>query len=541
MNPTTRTNAVKMMSAEEAVEQIPSNATVAFLGAGGGIAEPTAVIEALAKRYRETKKPRDLTLYYSTGLGDRGDRGLSPLAQSGLVKRAIGGHWDQSPRLAEMVARNEIEGYNFPMGVMSQLLRAAAAGHPGLLTHVGIGTFIDPRQTGGRLNERTTEELIEIFEIQGKEWLFYPAIRPDVAIIRATTADTEGYLTMEDEITFLDILPMAQAVKNNGGMVIAQVQRLAKAGTLHPKDVKIPGYLVDAVVVVSEQPQLYSGALNRFMSGDFIAEIGEIAIPPLNERKVIARRALFEICPGDVGNVGVGISDGIGIIAQEEGVGDEFTLTVETGPIGGVTAQGIFFGASINNRAVIDMPAQFDFYDGGGLDICFLSFAEVDQAGNVNVSRFNGKIVGTGGFINITSNSKKVIFSGTLTAGGLQTEIVDGSVKIHQEGRFQKFVPQVEEITFNGTEAMKQGKEVLYITERAVFKLTPEGLELIEIAPGVDIEKDILSHMGFQPRVSPNLKTMDLRLFLEEPMGIREQWLNQTLRNQSRNHKEEVK
>ncbi|MFS0575168.1 acyl CoA:acetate/3-ketoacid CoA transferase [Sporosarcina sp. 179-K 3D1 HS] len=541
MNPTTRTNAVKMMSAEEAVEQIPSNATVAFLGAGGGIAEPTAVIEALAKRYRETQEPRDLTLYYSTGLGDRGDRGLSPLAQSGLVKRAIGGHWDQSPRLAEMVARNEIEGYNFPMGVMSQLLRAAAAGQPGLLTHVGIGTFIDPRQTGGRLNERTTEELVKIFEIEGKEWLFYPAIRPDVAIIRATTADTDGYLTMEDEITFLDILPMAQAVKNNGGMVIAQVQRLAKAGTLHPKDVKVPGYLVDAVVVVPEQPQLYSGAVNRFMSGDFIAEIGEMTIPPLNERKVIARRALFEIRPGDVGNVGVGISDGIGIIAQEEGVGDEFTLTVETGPIGGVTAQGIFFGASINNRAVLDMPAQFDFYDGGGLDICFLSFAEVDQAGNVNVSRFNGKIVGTGGFINITSNSKKVIFSGTLTAGGLQTKIVDGSVEVHQEGRFQKFVPQVEEITFNGIEAMKQGKEVLYITERAVFELTPEGLDLIEIAPGVDIEKDILSQMGFQPRVSPNLKTMDLRLFLEEPMGIREQWMEQALRYQSRNLKEEVK
>lgn len=541
MNSTKRTNAVKMMSAKEAVEQIPSNATVAFLGAGGGIAEPTAVIEALANRYRETKEPRDLTLYYSTGLGDRGDRGLSPLAQTGLVKRAIGGHWDQSPRLAEMVARNEIEGYNFPMGVMSQLLRAAAAGQPGLLTHVGIGTFIDPRQTGGRLNERTTEELVKIMEIQGKEWLFYPAIRPDVAIIRATTADTDGYLTMEDEITFLDILPMAQAVKNNGGMVIAQVQRLAKAGTLHPKDVKVPGYLVDAVVVVPEQPQLYSGPVNRFMSGDFIAEIGEIAIPPLNERKVIARRALFEIQPGDVGNVGVGISDGIGIIAQEEGVGDEFTLTVETGPIGGVTAQGIFFGASINNRAVIDMPAQFDFYDGGGLDICFLSFAEVDQAGNVNVSRFNGKIVGTGGFINITSNSKKVIFSGTLTAGGLQTNIVDGSVRIHQEGRFQKFVPQVEEITFNGTEAIKQGKEVLYITERAVFELTPEGLELVEIAPGVDIEKDILSHMGFQPRVSPNLKTMDRRLFIEDPMGIREQWMKQVLRYQSRNLKEEVK
>ncbi|WP_254119835.1 acyl CoA:acetate/3-ketoacid CoA transferase [Bacillus sp. FJAT-29790] len=524
-----RKNTVEILTPEDAVKLIPSEATVAFLGAGGGISEPTTVIEALAKRFKQTQEPRDLTLYYSTGLGDRAERGLSPLAQPGMCKRAIGGHWDQSPRLAEMAARNEIEGYNFPMGVMSQLLRAAAAGQPGILTHVGIGTFIDPRQTGGRLNERTTEELVQLIEIGGREWLFYPAIRPDVAIIRGTTADTEGYITMEDEIAFLDVLPMAQAVKNNGGIVIAQVQRLAKARTLHPKDVKVPGYLVDVIVVVPDQPQLYSGEVNRFMSGDFVAELGAITIPPLNERKVIARRALFEVTPGDVGNVGVGISDGIGVIAQEEGIGEEFTLTVETGPIGGVTAQGIFFGASVNNRAVIDMPSQFDFYDGGGLDICFLSFAEVDLEGNVNVSRFNGKIVGTGGFINITSNSKKVIFSGTLTAGGLKTEIENGSVQIQQEGRFKKFVPQVEEITFNGKEAVKQGKEVIYITERAVFRLTPQGLELCEVAPGMDIERDIFAHMGFRPLVSEELKEMDHRLFLSRPMGIRNEWLNKQL------------
>ena len=525
MKTTKRKNTVEILTAEEAVKLIPSEATVAFLGAGGGITEPTVVIEALAKRFRETKEPRDLTFYYSTGLGDRAERGLSPLAQPGLCKRAIGGHWDQSPRLAEMVVRNEIEGYNFPMGVMSQLLRAAAAGQPGILTHVGLGTFIDPRQTGGKLNERTKEELVQLMEIGGREWLFYPTILPDVAFIRGTTADTDGYITMEDEITYLDVLPMAQAVKNNGGIVIAQVQRLAKARTLHPKDVKVPGYLVDVVVVVPDQPQLYSGTVNRFMSGDFVAEMGEIAIPSLNERKVIARRALFEVTPGDVGNVGVGISDGIGVIAQEEGVGDEFTLTVETGPIGGVTAQGIFFGASVNNRAVIDMPAQFDFYDGGGLDICFLSFAEVDQSGNVNVSRFNGKIVGTGGFINITSNSKKVIFSGTLTAGGLKTEIENGSVQILQEGRFKKFVPQVDEITFNGKQAVEEGKEVLYITERAVFRLTPQGLELCEIASGVNMERDIFAHMGFKPLIAKDLKEMDSRLFLPEPMGIQQEWL----------------
>ncbi|MEH7238161.1 acyl CoA:acetate/3-ketoacid CoA transferase [Bacillus sp. JJ1562] len=520
-----RKSTVKILTPEEAVNLIPSGVTIAFLGAGGGITEPTAVIEALAKRYQDTKEPRDLTYYFSTGLGNRGDRGISPLAQSGMVKRAIGGHWDQSPRLAEMVAKNEIEGYNFPMGVMSQLLRAAAAGQPGILTHVGLGTYIDPRQSGGRLNERTTEELIKLMNINGHDWLFYPTICPDVALIRGTTADTDGYITMEDEITFLDILPMAQAVKNNGGLVIAQVQRLVKARTLHPKDVKVPGFLVDAVVVVPEQPQLYVGGVNRFMSGDFIAETGEITIPPLDQRKVIARRALFEIKPGDVGNVGVGISDGIGVIAQEEGVSEDFTLTVETGPIGGVTSQGIFFGASVNNRAVIDMASQFDFYDGGGLDVCFLSFAEVDEAGNVNVSRFNGKIVGTGGFINITSKSKKIIFSGTLTAGGLKTEINNGSVQIVKEGRFKKFVPQVDEITFNGKVAIEEEKEVLYITERGVFRLKTQGLELCEIAPGMDIERDIFAHMGFRPLVANDLKVMDTRLFLPEPMGILNEWM----------------
>ncbi|THE10533.1 acetate CoA-transferase YdiF [Bacillus timonensis] len=527
MKRTTRLKSnVNILTPEEAVNMIPSGVTIAFLGAGGGITEPTAVIEALAKRYRDTQEPRDLTYYFSTGLGNRDDRGLSPLAQHGMVKRAIGGHWDQSPRLAEMVAANEIEGYNFPMGVMSQLLRAAAAGQPGILTHVGLGTYIDPRQSGGRLNERTTEELIKLMKIDGRDWLFYQTICPDVAIIRGTTADTDGYITMEDEITFLDILPMAQAVKNNGGIVIAQVQRLAKARTLHPKNVKVPGFLVDAVVVVPEQPQLYVGGVNRFMSGDFIAETGEITIPPLDQRKVIARRALFEITPGDIGNVGVGISDGIGVIAQEEGVSEDFTLTVETGPIGGVTAQGIFFGASVNNRAVIDMASQFDFYDGGGLDVCFLSFAEVDEFGNVNVSRFNGKIVGTGGFINITSKSKKIIFSGTLTAGGLKTEISNGSVQIEKEGRFQKFVSLVDEITFNGKVAVEEGKEVLYITERAVFRLRPQGgLELSEIAPGIDIERDIFAQMGFRPHVAKDLKEMDSRLFLPEPMGIRNEWL----------------
>ncbi|MBP1926477.1 acetate CoA-transferase [Sedimentibacter acidaminivorans] len=519
-------NRASVLTADEVVKYIPDNATVGFCGAGGGLTEATTVIEALAKRYRETQEPKSLTYYHSTGLGDRADRGMSPLAQKGMVKRVIGGHWGQSPRLAEMAERNEIEAYNFPQGVVAQLLRTAAAGQPGILTHVGLGTFTDPRQQGGKLNERTKENLIKIMEVNGKEYLFYPAIPIDVAIIRGTTSDTEGYISMEDEIAYLDALALAQAAHNNGGIVIAQVQKLVKARTLHPKNIRIPGFLVDALVVVPEQPQLYSGSINRFMSGDYVMDPGEVIPLPLNERKVIARRALMEVKTGNVGNVGVGIADGIGVVAREEGVSEEFTLTVETGPIGGVSAQGIFFGASVNMQAMLDMPAQFDFYDGGGLDVCFLSFAELDQSGNVNVHKFNGKIMGTGGFVNICQNTKKVIFCGTLTAGGLKVAVEDGKVVIKQEGKFEKMIPQVQEITFNGSDAIKRGQEVLYITERAVFRLTEKGMMLCEIAPSMDVEKDILSKMGFIPIISSDLKEMDQRLFIDSPMNIKKEQFN---------------
>lgn len=517
-------NKVAVLTAQDAVRLIPDNATVAICGAGGGLTEATTLINSLAERYLETQSPKDLTFYHTSGLGDRADRGMSPLAIPGLVKRIIGGHWGQSPRLAEMAERNEIEAYNFPQGVMSQLLRSSASGHPGLLTHVGLGTFLDPRQAGGRLNDKTQEALIRRMEIDGKEWLFYPAIRPDVAIIRGTTADTEGYISMEDEIAYLDVLAMAQAAHNNGGIVIAQVSRLVKARTLHPRTIKVPGYIVDAVVVVPDQPQLYTGGVNRYFSGDFTLDMSQVTPLPLNERKLIARRALCEVTPGDVGNVGVGIADGIGVVAQEEGVEEAFTLTVELGPIGGASAQGIFFGATVNMQAMLDMPSQFDFYDGSGLDISFLSFAEIDRHGNVNVHKFNGKIMGTGGFVDISQNSKKVIFCGTLTAGGLKTEIENGQLRILQEGKFTKLIPQVPEITFNGKDAFKRGQEVLYITERAVFKLVQEGLELIEIAPGIDLEKDVLKYMGFVPKIAESIKLMDPKLFLPECMKIKDDW-----------------
>lgn len=520
--PARKNRRVPVMTAAEAIKLVKDRDVVAMCGCGGGINEASELINALADRYRETRSPQDLTFYHSTGLGDRADRGMSPLAQPGLVKRDIGGHWGQSPRLCEMAERNEIEAYNFPMGAMAQLMRAAAAGAPGILTHVGLGTFLDPRQQGGRLNEATREELIQLQVIDGKEWLFYPCIYPDVALIRGTSADTEGYITMEDEVLYTDSFATAMAAHNNGGIVIAQVERVVKAGTLPSKEVKIPGYLVDVIVEVPGQPQLYGVPTSGFVSGRYIQDFSDDCTTiPLNERKVIARRALMEVAPGYIGNVGVGICDGIGVVAKEEGVSEEFTLTVETGIVGGVSAQGIYFGASVNARAVVDMPAQFDFYDGGGLDISFLSFAEFDQDGNVNVHKFNNKIMGTGGFVDICQNSKKAIFAGTLKAGGLRERVEDGAIHIDQEGRFIKAVEKVPEITFNGREAVARGQEVIFITERAVFRLTEEGVVLTEVAPGVDLERDIVGQMAFRPIISPELKEMDGRLFREEVMDLK--------------------
>ncbi len=522
--PSRKGKRVPVLTAAEAVRLVKDGDVVAMCGAGGGINEATELIYALADRYRDTQTPRDLVFWHSTGLGDRGDKGMSPLAQKGLVKRDIGGHWGQSPRMCEMAEHNEIEAYNFPMGVMAQLMRAAAAGMPGVLSHVGLGTFLDPRQQGGRLNEATKEELIRLQEIDGKEWLFYPCIYPDIAFIRGTSADTEGYVTMEDEVLYTDSYATAMAAHNNGGKVIVQVERVVKAGTLPSKAVQIPGHLIDAIVVVPDQPQLYGVPTSGFVSGRYIQDFSEEAeeAMPLTERKVIARRALMEVESGYIGNVGVGICDGIGVVAKEEGVSDEFTLTVETGIVGGVSAQGIYFGASVNARAVVDMPSQFDFYDGGGLDISFLSFAEFDEEGNVNVHKFNGKIMGTGGFVDICQNSRKAVFAGTLKAGGLREKVEDGKIHIEKEGRFIKAVKKVPEITFNGKEAVRRGQEVVFITERAVFRLEEDGLVLTEIAPGMDLEKDIFGQMAFRPRVSEELKEMDRRLFLPERMGVRQ-------------------
>ncbi|MEC5319613.1 acyl CoA:acetate/3-ketoacid CoA transferase [Brenneria populi subsp. brevivirga] len=512
---------VPVLSAEEAVNFIPDEATLCVLGAGGGILEATTLITALSERYKNTQTPRNLYLISPTGLGDRAERGISPLAQDGLVKWALCGHWGQSPRISDLAEQNKIIAYNYPQGVLTQAIRASAAHQPGILSNIGIGTFVDPRQQGGKLNEVTKEELVKLVEIDNQEYLFYKAIAPNIAFIRATTCDSEGYASFEDEVMYLDALVIAQAVHNNGGIVMMQVQKMVKKATLHPKSVRIPGYLVDIVVVDPAQTQLYGGAsVNRFISGDFVLDDRASMEIPLNQRKLVARRALFEMRKGAVGNVGVGIADGIGLVAREEGCADDFVLTVETGPVGGITTQGVAFGANVNTRAILDMTSQFDFYHGGGLDVCYLSFAEIDQHGNVGVHKFNGKIMGTGGFIDISATSKKIIFCGTLTAGSLKTEVGEGKLKIIQEGRVKKFIKAIPEITFSGKIALERGLDVRYITERAVFTLKEDGLHLIEIAPGVDLEKDILSQMDFKPIISGDLKLMDERMFYDSVMGF---------------------
>jgi propionate CoA-transferase len=385
---------------------------------------------------------------------------------------------------------------------------------------VGVGTFVDPRQEGGKVNARTQDDYIQIVELAGQEWLFFPRMPIDAAIIRATTADERGNLTMEHEGLTLEVLSAAQAARNSGGIVIAQVKRLAAAGTLDGRDVQVPGNLVDAVVVVPEQMQTMHCFYDPAFSGEL--RVPHASLPPvaLDARKIVARRAAYELFPDAVVNLGYGIADGVASVAAEEGVFDEVLFSIEQGPVGGIPAMGDHFGVAVNAEAILDQPYQFDFYDGGGLDLTFLSFAELDSLGNVNVSRFGGRLVGTGGFINMSQNAKKVVFCGTFTSGGVEVAIENGRLRIVREGRFRKFVERVEQITFNAAVALERGRSVLYVTERAVFALDADGLVLTEIAPGIDLERDVLAQAGGQLKVSPSLRQMRAPIFSPEPMGL---------------------
>jgi len=510
----------KIVSAAEAVAVIRAGDTVSVAGFVG-IGTPDELLIALETRFRETREPAGLTLVFAAAPGDGRDRGLNRLAHPGLVKRAVGGHWSLLPKLAKLAMDGEIEAYNLPLGCIAQLYRDIAARRAGLLSRVGLRTFVDPRQEGGKINARTTEDLVELLTVGGQEYLLYKAFPIQVALIRGTTADTAGNITMEREALTLDALPAAMAAKNSGGLVIVQVERIAQEGSLDARRVQVPGVLVDCVVLAQPENhrQTYATQHSGALSGQIRVPMDRIAPLPLDERKVIARRAAMELPPGGVVNLGIGMPEGVATVAAEEKVLRLVTLTAEPGVIGGMPQGGLDFGAALNPEAVIQQNQQFDFYDGGGLDLAVLGMAQADGQGNVNVSRFGGRLAGAGGFINISQNARKVVFTGTFTAGGLVTAIEDGRLRIVHEGRSRKFIEQVEQVTFSGSLAGETGQPVLYVTERCVLRRTAAGVELTEVAPGIDIGRDILAHMGFRPIVR-DPKPMDARLFQPEPMGM---------------------
>jgi propionate CoA-transferase len=476
-----------LATADQAVAAIPYGATIAiggFVGAG----HPEMLTAALERRFLETGTPRNLTLYYCAGQGDRGDRGLNHLAHKGLVKRVIGGHWNLAPKLGTLALANEIEAYNLPQGVLCCLLREIAAKRPGLITQVGLNTFIDPLMSGGRMNARTVEPLVERLELDGKPWLRYKPVPVHVGLIRATYADARGNLSMDGEGLVGEVLPIAQAAKNHGGIVIAQVESLVDS-LPDPKSVRVPGILVDYIVTSGgvQHDQTFGETFNE----EFVVSQAagfELPAMPESERKVIGRRALQEVRAGDIVNLGIGLPESVAMVAAETGRLGDFTLTVESGPIGGVPASGLSFGCSHFPEAIIDQPAQFDFYDGGGVDIAVLGAVEVDAQGSVNVTSFADRFAGVGGFVNIAQSARRLVFCCTFLAKGRP-----------------KFVREIQHVCFHGPTALARGQQVLYVTDRAVFELVPEGLRLVEILGAHDLHQDVLSHMQFHPLVSHSL------------------------------------
>ena len=523
--------APKLITADAAAALIKDDDFV-IVGGNGGTGTPEAVIEAVERRFLASQGPYGITLFHITGVGATTEHGMCHFAHTGLVKRVFGGHYGLQVPFMALIDGNHIEAYNFPQGVMTSLCRAMAAGQPGVLTHVGLETYMDPRLGGGRMNDRTTENLVEVVNLLDREWLFYRAPgAPCVALLRGTTADEDGYVSMEHEATTREDISIAQAVHNAGGIVICQVKRLARRGSLHPQMVKIPGFLIDYLVLEPEQMQTFGTVFDPSRCGETRAPTSAIIPDPMSERRIMARRAAMELRPGDVVNLGVGVSAMIPNVAAEEGIEDLITLTVEAGVIGGVPGHAREFGTAINPRAIIDQGYQFDFYDGGGLSCAFLSFAQVDRHGNVNVTRFGNRYDGAGGFINITQNTKHLVFSGSLTGGEFDIGVADGALAIRRDGRFDKFVPEVDQISFSGQLARARGQHVTFITDRAVLEMAADGLVLTEIAPGARLREDVLDRIGFEVRVSPTLRTMDARIFRPGPMGLREAFMARSPRH----------
>jgi propionate CoA-transferase len=487
----------RVLTPTQAAELIQDGDTVATNG-NASILVADCVLKAIEERFQATGHPRDLTVIEPCNAGMKKGTGIERLAHVGLLRRVVASAfpvWDQ-PRLGRMLVAGDIEGYNLPMGVIYQMLREAGGGRPGVLTKVGLGTFVDPRQGGGRINARTSEELVRLLTIDGDEYLFIPSPCIQVAVIRGTTADESGNIAMEREPLPLGILALATAARNSGGKVIAQVERLATRQSLPPKGVVVPGCLVDAVVVVPDQEQSAEPSFNPYITGEARRPLGRPSYPPGPEKGLL-RRAILELRGGDLVNLGVGLPADIPGLLLELNAEDAVTFSTEHGAVGGIPAPMPIFGAHVNPTAILDAPAVFDLYNGGGLDISFLGLAQVDEQGNVNVSKFGGILPGCGGFIDITSRTRRLVFCGMFSAGGPELEVAQGRIRVVREGRVRKFVRQVDQVTLNGQQALERGQDITVVTERCVLRLRPTGWELTEVAPGVDVDRDLLPAMEF--------------------------------------------
>ncbi len=514
----------KIITADEAAKLIKNGDTIATVGfIGMGHAREIDV--AIENRFLTTGEPKNLTLAIGASQAHPGaNTGLNRLVKEGLLSRVIAGHLNLQKDMASFINENKVKAWNFPQGVMMHLFRAIGGKKPGVITTVGLKTFVDPRETGGKLNKITTEDLVEIVNLGGQEYMWYKPFPVNVGIIRGTYADPNGNLSWEHEAIKLEHLVVAMAAKASGGIVIAQVEGITEKHSIRPKDVYVPGILVDYVVPVKEakhNAQSYAAQYEPWLTGETRLPLGAVAPMEMSDRKAICRRAAMELVPNAVINLGIGMPEFVASICAEENLVSEITSTVEPGPIGGMPQSSLRFGTAINPDAFLEHPAMFDFYDGGGLDLAVLGLAELDAYGNVNVSKFGPRIAGAGGFINITQASKKVVFIGNFTASGLVCKAGDGKLLIEQEGKVRKMIKKVEHITFSGEFARERNLHVLYVTERAVFTITKEGLTLIEIAPGIDLEKDVLANMDFKPHIASDLKRMDERLFKAAPMNLR--------------------
>ena len=525
----------KFITAEEAAGYVGDDATL-IIGGFSTYGSPEELIKGLAARYEQSGHPKNIMIISGIAPGDKTEStephkgynvGVNMLKADGLIGGAMIGLAD-ARAIGYMINENKIAGYLIPMGILVNLFRATAGGAPGILTKVGLGTFCDPRFDGcmGNDKARARGPIVELMEIDGEEYLFYRTYKPDVCFIRGTYADEDGNISTENEVMMGAELEIAAATHNKGGIVIVQVERMVKRGSIALKDVRIHRSLVDYIVVATDPYNQSQSFLKTEFRPELTGKIRSVlsakAPAKLDERKVIARRAAMELYPGAMVNFGVGMPAGVANVASEEGIIDTFMTTVEAGSIGGVVLDGIFFPAVENAEAAYSQPDLTNMYDGGLLDMTVLGFAEVDERGNVNVSKFAGRSGGPGGFINISQNAKKVVFIAVFTAGKPKPEfgISDSGIEIRRDGGELKFVKNVQQITFSGEQALKNGQKVTYITERAVFRLTPDGLELTEIAPGVDLQTHVLDKMAFRPIISPGLREMDPRLFREARMGL---------------------